>query len=557
MSKVIIIGGVAGGASAAARLRRLDETAQILILERGEHVSYANCGLPYYVGGVIEDRAELLLHTPESLKERYNIDVRTLSEVIAIEPERKVVRVQGPEGEPYEEGYDKLIIATGSSPLRPPIRGIDSPRIRTLWTVGDAEMIHDLAADPALRSVAVIGGGFIGVEMAENLRHRGLDVSLVEMLDQVLTPLDYEMALPLHQRMEAEGIRLHLDDGVDSFHDTGDAVTVTLKSGTEISAQLVILAIGVRPNSELARAAGLEIGPRGGIITDDHMLTSDPDIYAVGDAVQVKDRVFGDGAMIPLAGPANKQGRIAADNIAGLDSRYEGTLGSGVVQVFDMTAAFTGANEKALIKRGLTRGKDYERLIICQLDHAGYFPGAQQMNIKLLFAQDGSRIFGAQIVGRGGVDKRLDVLATAIRLGASVRDLAQLELSYAPPYSSAKDPVNMAGFMAGNILDGKAEFSEWDVMEKHPLSQVVDVREDYEVAEFALPRAIHIPMGQLRERVDELDPGKETIVVCAWGTRAHNAARTLQNLGFRDVQIYPGGTGFYQMTHASTAPVAR
>lgn len=554
MAKVIIIGGVAGGASAAARLRRLDEQAQILILERGDYVSYANCGLPYYVGGAIEDRAELLLHTPQSLKERYNVDVRIRSEAVAIDPARRTVSVKGPDSEtPYEEAYDKLIIATGSSPLRPPIRGIDSPRIRTLWTVNDADEIHRLVSGGSVHSAAVIGGGFIGVEMAENLRRRGLDVALVEMLDQVLAPLDYEMALPLHKRMREEGVRLHLDDGVDSFHDTGDAVTVTLKSGAEISAQLVILAIGVRPNSELARAAGLALGPRGGILTDEHMLTSDPDIYAVGDAVQVKDRVFGDGAMIPLAGPANKQGRIAADHIAGIESSYQGSLGSGVVQVFDLTAAFTGANEKALVKRGLQRGKDYERLIIVQPSHAGYYPGASYMIIKLLFAQDGSRLFGAQIVGQEGVDKRLDVLAAAIRLGASVRDLAELELAYAPPYSSAKDPVNMAGFMAGNILAGKAEFSDWDVLETHPLSQVIDVRGEDEVAQYAVPRALNIPLEQLRERAGELDPNRETIVLCATGPRAHNAARLLQNRGFRDVQIYPGGSAFYQATHSEPA----
>ncbi|MHC1787033.1 MAG: FAD-dependent oxidoreductase [Christensenellales bacterium] len=550
MSKVVIIGGVAGGASAAARLRRLDEGARIIILERGDHVSYANCGLPYYVGGVIEDREALLLHTPESLRERYDIDARVGSEVIAIDPAAHKVRVRSRGSEEvYEEGYDKLIIATGSSPVRPPIRGIDSPRVRTLWTVGDADLIHDMIKAQGIRSAAIIGGGFIGLEMAENLIGLGLEVAVVEMMDQVLAPLDYEMALPLHRHLREKGVRLSLDDGVDSFHDTGDAVTVTLKSGTELSAQLVILSIGVRPNSELARAAGLLVNARGGIVVDDHLLTSDPDIYAVGDVIQVRDSVFGDAAMIPLAGPANKQGRIAAANIMGADERYQGSLGSSVVQVFDMTAAFTGANEKALIRRGLVQGKDYERLLISQLDHAGYYPGGQRMQLKLLFAQDGSRIFGAQIVGGAGVDKRIDVIATAIRLGAPVRALAELELAYAPPFSSAKDPVNMAGFMAANVLDDQAAFAGWDVLEKHPNSQVLDVREPYEVAAYPIPRAVNIPLGQLRQRAGELDPARETIVFCAVGVRAHNAARLLRGRGMRDVLIYPGGAVFYEQTH--------
>lgn len=552
MSKVVIVGGVAGGASAAARLRRLSEEAKIIILERGDYVSYANCGLPYYVGDVIRDRGELLLQTPESLRERYNIDARVRSEVISIDPAAKTVRVRGPGGDsPYEESYDKLIIATGSSPLRPPIPGIDSPRIRTLWTVNDADSIRDTIEKENIRSVAIIGGGFIGVEMAENLAARGLQVTLVEMLNQVLAPLDYEMALPLHAAMRKAGVKLRLGDGVNSFRDTGDAVEITLKSGAELSAELIVLAIGVRPNSELARASGLAVGPRGGILVDEHMLTSDPDIYAVGDAVQVTDFIFSDGTMIPLAGPANKQGRIAADNIAGFDSKYEGTLGTSVVQVFDLTAAFTGANEKALNNRGMVRGKDYEEAVVSQLNHAGYYPDAEHMVIKLLFAGDGSRVFGAQIVGQSGVDKRIDVIAAAIRLGAPVRALAELELAYAPPFSSAKDPVNMAGFMAGNVLDGMAAFAPWDVLERKPDSQVLDVRDEYEVQDYAIPGAINIPLDRLRERQNELDPAKETIVFCEVGVRAHNAAVALKNLGFPDVKIYPGGASFYAQTHNS------
>ncbi len=558
MPKVLIIGGVAGGASAAARLRRLDEKAEIIILERGPYVSYANCGLPYYVGEVIKDRDELLLHTPESLRERFNIDARVGNEVTAIDPACRQVSVRvAASGESYTETYDKLIIATGSSPLRPPIKGIDSPRIRTLWTVPDADGLRGMIDIQKAKSAIVIGGGFIGLEAAENLRAAGLEVSLVEMLDQVLAPFDYEMAQILHQHIRAAGVRLSLDDGVDSFHDTGDAVTVTLKSGVELVAQMVVLAIGVRPNSELAKAAGLKVNGRGGIVVDEHMLTSDPDIYAVGDAVQVKDRIFGDATMIPLAGPANKQGRIAADHIAGLDTSYAGSLGTFVVKVFDMTAASVGVNEKTLIRRGLLLGRDYGRAIISQNHHAGYYPGATRMTIKLLFAQDGSRIFGAQIVGQEGVDKRIDTLAVAIRLNATVRDLSQLELAYAPPYSSAKDPVNMAGFVAENMLDALTHMSAWDVIEKHPASQVLDVREAYEIADFALPRYKHIPLGELRTRLGELDPAKETIVVCGVGIRAHNAARILSNNGFRDVQVYPGGVVFYEQTHPESSKPVR
>lgn len=553
MPKVLIIGGVAGGASAAARLRRLDEKVEIIILERGPYVSYANCGLPYFVGDVIKNRDELLLHTPQSLRKQYNIDARVGNEAIAIDSALKQVSVRVVSSrELYTENYDKLIIATGSQPLRPPIKGIDSPRIKTLWTVPDADQLREIIFKHGAKSAIVIGGGFIGLEAAENLRAAGLEVSLVEMLDQVLPPLDYEMASILHQHIRNAGVRLSLDDGVDSFHDTGDAVTVILKSGAELAAQLVILAIGVRPNSELAKAAGLNVSQRGGIVVDDHMRTSDPDIYAVGDAVQVQDRIFGDATMIPLAGPANKQGRIAADNIAGLDATYAGSQGTSVVKVFDMTAAFTGANEKALIKRGLVLGRDYARVIISQNAHAGYYPDATRMTIKLLFAQDGSRIFGAQIVGQEGVDKRIDTLAVAIRLGASVHDLSQLELAYAPPYSSAKDPVNMAGYVAENMLDGLTHMSAWDVVEKHPASQILDVREAYEIEAFALPRYKHIPLGDLRRRLDELDPAKETIVFCGVGIRTHNAARILANNGFRDVQVYPGGVVFYDQTHRET-----
>lgn len=549
--KTLIIGGVAGGASCAARLRRLDEGGEIVILERGDYISYANCGLPYYVGGVIEDRDELLLQSPRAMKRKYNIDVRVRNEAVAIDRARKVVTVRrSDDGSEYEEPYDKLVISTGSSPLRPPIPGIDSPRIRTLWTIPDTDELKKIVGE-GTKSAAVIGGGFIGLEMADNLRHAGLEVTIIERSEQVMAPLDFEMAQLLHENIAENGVRLILGDGVSEFKDNGNTVDIRLAGGGAVSAELVVLAIGVRPNSALARAAGLEVGARGGIIVNDHMLTSDPDIYAVGDVIEVRDYIFGDKTMVPLAGPANKQGRIAANNIAGLDDSYRGTQGSAVAKVFDLTAASTGANEKTLVARGLRRGDDYESVTITQNSHAVYYPGAQPMTIKLLFSSDGLKIYGAQIVGEDGVDKRIDTLAAAIRLGAGVRDLPDLEFAYAPPYSSAKDPVNMAGFVAGNLLSGKVKIAEWDC-EKNPDNLLLlDVREPSEVRAYAVPGAVNIPLGQLRDRLGELDASKRVVVLCAVGVRAYNAARILMQSSFHDVSVYPGGAKFYRSAHFS------
>lgn len=550
MRKVVIIGGVAGGASCAARLRRLDESAEIVMLERGEYISYANCGLPYHVGDVIKSRSALLLQTPEAMRNKYNVDVRVKNEVVSIDRENKRISVKKIDsGELYEESYDTLVISTGSSPLRPPIPGINSPRIRTLWTVPDTDEIRKLVQEGGVKTAAVIGGGFIGLEMAENLRHAGLEVSIIEMLDQVMAPMDYEMAQLLHEDIAANGVSLHLGDGVASFNDKGGEVDVTLKSGKVVSAQLVILAIGVRPNGKLAGDAGLALNTRGGIIVDEYLKTSDPNIYAVGDVIEVEDFISKDRTMIPLAGPANKQGRIAADNIAGANEKYEGTQGTSVAQVFDLTAASTGANEKTLIKRGLVKGKDYESAIITQNSHAGYYPGAVPLTLKLLFSMDGKKLYGAQIVGRSGVDKRIDTIATTIRLGGGIEELASLELAYAPPYSSAKDPVNMAGFVAGNVLAGLVEFAPWDAVEKMPEAVLLDVREEAELLAFSLPGAVHIPLGQLRKRLSELDKDKVIITFCAIGVRSYNAARTLMNNGFKHVLLYPAGTRFYQSTH--------
>lgn len=550
MSKIVIVGGVAGGASCAARLRRLDEAAEIILLERGEYISYANCGLPYYVGDVIRSRDALLVQKPEVMRARFRVDVRTRNEVLSIDREKKTVSVKNLEtGEVYQESYDNLVLATGSSPIRPPIPGIDSPRIRTLWTVPDTDRLHDMARANGVRSAAVIGGGFIGLEVAENLRHAGLDVSIVEMLDQVMAPMDYEMAQVLHENIESNGVHLSLGDGVDSFRDDGKQVTIVLKSGKEISVELVVLSIGVRPNNELAKAAGLPLNARGGVVTDEHLRTSDPNIYAVGDIIEVNDLVFGERTMAPLAGPANKEGRIAADNIAGGDAVYRGAQSTSIFKVFDLTAATTGTNEKTLIKKGMVLGRDYERVIISQNSHAGYYPGATPMFLKLLFSMDGKKIFGAQIVGYDGVDKRIDTIAVTLRLGGGVRELTELELAYAPPYSSAKDPVNMLGFTAENVLTGKLRFSGWDAVEKQPDALLLDVREDAERMAFQLENAIQIPLGQLRDRLDEVDRSKTILVFCAIGVRSYNAVRILMQHGFEHVLLYPAGTRFYQSTH--------
>ncbi len=552
--KTVIIGGVAGGASCAARLRRLDGEREIIILERGEYISYANCGLPYHVSGVIRRRSAVLLMTPELMRDRVNIDVRVRNEVTSINRESKTVSVRNlATGESYDESYDDLVIATGSSPLRPNIPGIDSDRIRTLWTVPDTDEIRSIINEQGIKTAAVIGGGFIGLEMAENLRHAGLNVSLIEAADQVMAPLDYEMAQLLHENIRDNGVSLYLSDGVESFWDDGSKVDVALISGKTVSAELVILSIGVCPNSRLAKAAGLAVNQRGGIITDEHMLTNDPSVYAVGDAVEVEDFILKQRTMVPLAGPANKQGRIAADNIAGGSSTYKGTQGSSVAKVFDLTAASTGLNEKALSRSGMTKGKDYLTLIITQNSHAGYYPGAVPLTIKLIFSPDGKKIFGAQIVGREGADKRIDTLGVAIRLGAGISELKDLELAYAPPYSSAKDPVNMAGFVGENILRGMVSISEWNEPDTSPDAILLDVREEAEVMAYAIPGAVNIPLGRLRGGLERLDRTKKIIVFCAVGVRAYNGARILMQNGFENVKVYPGGARFYKSTHPSEA----
>lgn len=554
--KTVIIGGVAGGATAAARLRRKDESMEIVLLERGEYISYANCGLPYHVGDVIKNRESLLLQTPEAMKKKFSVDVRVQNEAVKINPENQTVTIKDlKEGREYEESYDYLVIATGSSPVVPPIPGIDGPDIYTLWTVPDTDRIKKVIETKKPKTAAVIGGGFIGLEMAENLHRAGLEVSIVEMQDQVMAPLDFEMAQLLHENIEMNGVSLILGDGVASFEHKGGKTSITLNSGKELQTDMVLLSIGVRPNSELAGEAGLKLNGRGGILVDEMLRTSEENIYAVGDVIEVENYVLKEPAMIPLAGPANKQGRICADNIAGGQRKYKGTLGTSVAQVFDLTAAAAGVNEKTLIRKGKVRGKDYETVLINQKSHAGYYPGAVPVTLKLLFDLDGN-ILGAQAVGQEGVDKRIDVLAGAMRSGNTIYDLEELELAYAPPYSSAKDPVNMLGFTAENVLEKMVSFMSCRELDDRIETEgwekdltILDVTEEMERMVFHIPGSVHIPLGQLRQRMSELPKDRLIVTYCAIGVRSYNAARILMQNGFSDVKVLEGGTSFYQSMH--------
>lgn len=556
MSKTLIIGGVAGGATAAARLRRRDESMEIIIFERGKYISYANCGLPYYIGDVIKNRNSLLIQSPQAMKNKFNIDVRVENEVIHIDKENKKVNVRNLKtGDTYEESYDQLVIATGSSPIRPNIPGIDGSNIFTLWTIPDTDRIRKFVEENHPKAAAVIGGGFIGLEMAENLQRWGIKVSIIEMQDQVMAPLDFEMAQLLHENMEMKQVELILGDGVASFEESGTGTDIHLNSGKSVHADMVLLSIGVRPNSGLAKDAGLEINPQGGIVTDPYMKTSDANIYAVGDAVEVENFALNTKTMAPLAGPANKQARICADNIAGDHKAYKGTQGTSVAQVFDLTAASTGANEKALKAMGKEKGRDYFTVLIDQKSHAGYYPGATLMTLKLIFDQ-GGKIFGAQIVGQDGVDKRIDTVAVTMRLGGTIYDLEELEFAYAPPYSSAKDPVNMLGFVAHNVLDGMVSLMDWNELdqlmdnpEKKDAYVVLDVTEEVERMVFAIPGSSHIPLGQLRSRLGELDRNQMVITYCAIGVRSYNAARILSQNGFGNVRVLAGGTALYKSMH--------
>lgn len=543
--KVVIVGGVAGGATAAARIRRLDESAQILVFERSGYVSYANCGLPYYIGGVITDSEELTLQTPESFWERFRVEMKIRHEVTAIHPEQKTVTVRNLEtGAVFEESYDKLLLSPGARPTQPDLPGIGLDRLFTLRTVEDTFRIHDFIRQQKPRSVVLAGGGFIGLELAENFREQGMEVTIVQRPRQLMSPFDPEMAAFLHAKMRKKGIRLMLGSSVEGFQEKSGTIQVLLKGEEPVSADMAVLAIGVTPDTPLAREAGLELGIKGSILVNDRMETSAPDIYAVGDAVQVKHFVTGEAALISLAGPANKQGRIAADNICGGDSRFSGSLGSSVIKLFDMTAASTGINERTAKAAGIDCGKVY----LSPSSHAGYYPGARVMTMKVLFEKETFRLLGAQIVGYDGVDKRIDVLAAAIHAGMSALQLKDLDLAYAPPYSSAKDPVNMAGFMIENISRGYLKQFFWDELDTLPTdgsALLLDTRTKEEFDSGHIDGFLNIPVDELRERLGELETGKPVYVICQSGLRSYIACRILMQHGF-DCRNFSGGYRLYQ-----------
>ena len=547
--KTIIIGGVAGGATAAARLRRLDEHAQIIILERGEFVSFANCGLPYYIGGSITEKGNLTLQTPESFRARFNIDVRTLSNAAGIDPERKTVTVEDLRtGKTYEESYDKLILSPGAEPIRPSIEGANSPNVFTLRNIPDTIRIKEYMETAYPHSAVVVGGGYIGVEMAENLAMAGLKVSVVELADHLIAPLDFDMAADVHRYIKSKGIKLYLNNGVTAIQGN----RVVLQNG-ELAADMVILAVGVRPETKLAKACGIQTNARGSILVNQNMQTNIPDIYAVGDAVEVEDFITKTPAFIPLAGPANKQGRIAADHIAGYPSAYKGTQGSAVLKLFDMTIATTGINEKAAKAAGI----DYDKTYTYSGSHASYYPGASMMSIKALWDKKTLKLLGAQIVGFDGVDKRLDVLATAIRFGAKITDLAELELCYAPPFGSAKDPVNMLGFVAENVVSGKVKQFFWHDVENLPRDgsvTLLDTRTLLEVGRGKIEGFMHIPVDSLRSRIHEIPKEKPVYVHCHSGLRSYIACRILSGYGFECYNLAGGWRLYESVINERTVP---
>lgn len=544
--KIVVIGGVAAGMSAAARSRRLDESAEIVVLERSKHVSFANCGLPYHIGGTIKDRDSLLLQTPQSLKMSMNLDVRVGHEVRDIDRQRKTVHVVELEtAHEYDEGYDKLVLCPGAAPIRPNLDGIDHSGILVLRNIEDMDRIK-ARVESGARHAIVIGGGYIGVEMAENLRARGLQVEIVEMADQIIPPLDPEMARFLEDHMTERGITLHLGLGAAAFRDSSGQVVVELNNGKALKADFAVLAVGVRPDIRLAQSAGLELGPRGGIKVNAHMRTSDPDVYAAGDAVEVVDTVTGLASLIPLAGPANRQGRIVGENICGRDTSYTSTQGTAIVKVFDMTGGGTGSAEKSLKKTG----RPYQKIYLHPSGHAGYYPGSSPMHIKVLFEPGTGKLLGAQVVGVDGVDKRLDVFATALRAGMTVADLQNLELAYAPPYGSAKDPVNMAGFIGTNLLKG--DLGLWyaeDFPSKTSDGMILDVRSPQEFELWHIPGAVNIPLGKLRSNLDRIPRDKPVFVYCKVGFRSYLAYRLLKQRGISGVAMLAGGSLTFQSLH--------
>ena len=544
--KVVIVGGVAGGATAAARIRRLDEKAEITVFERSGYVSYANCGLPYYIGGVIEDEEELTLQTPENFWERFHITVRVRHQVTAINPETKTVSVKDLDtGEEFEETYDKLLLSPGARPIKPPFSGADDKRIFTLRTVEDTLKIKEFIEKEKPKSAVIVGGGFIGLELAENMRGLGMEVSIVQLDKQLMLPFDEEMAAFIHAKVRAQGINLLLGYSAEGFEPTNTGVKVLLKESPSMNADMVVLAIGVSPETSLAKDAGLKLGIKQSIVVNSRMETSRPDIYAVGDAVQVKHSVTGQETLLSLAGPANKQGRIAADNICGGNSHFQGSQGSSVIKVFDMTAAATGINERTAKEAGL----DYDKIYLTPANHAGYYPGGKNMAMKVIFEKKTGRIFGAQIVGYEGVDKNIDVLATAIHAKMTGIDLTELDLAYAPPYSSAKSPVNMAGFMIENIVTGKVKQFFYGEAKKLPRDgsvTLLDVRTSAEYLHGHMNGFINIPVDELRKRLNEVPQGKPVYVNCQSGIRSYIACRILQQNGFACYN-FAGGYSFYRV----------
>ena len=539
-TKLVIVGGVAGGATAAARARRLDEQAEIIVFERGEHISFANCGLPYYIGQVIKKRDRLLVTTAEALRTRYNIDVRNFAEVTAIDRQNKKISVKNLQtGKTYTETYDKLILSPGAEPIKPQMEGIDLDTVFCVRNIPDTDRIKAYIDNQAPESAVIVGGGYIGLEMAENLQERGVKTTIIEMLDQVMAPLDYEMAALVQDHIKSKGVVLELENNATAFTRKGDRTVVSTGRGTQIECDLVILSIGIRPETQLAKASDLEIGERGGIKVNAGMQTSDPDIFAVGDAVEIKEYVTGAPAIIALAGPANKQGRIAADNAMGRQSVFNGAQGTAIVKVFDMTAASTGASEKILKKSNIPYLSSYTH----SDSHAGYYPGAQRLSIKLLFTPDKGTLLGAQVVGKEGADKRIDVLATALRANMTVYDLEELELAYAPPYSSAKDPVNIAGFVAANILKGDVENTYWQELPDLDSNEcvLVDLRTKKELEKIGtIDGAVNIPVDDLRQNIDKLDKQKTYVLCCAVGQRAYIGHRILKQKGYRSKNLSGG-----------------
>lgn len=547
--KVVIVGGVAGGASAAARLRRLDENAEIVMFEKGEFISFANCGLPYYVSGEIKEQSALTLQTPKSFNARFNVDVRILSEVIAINPDEKKVTVKKVvDGTTYEESYDELVLSMGADPIKPNIKGIESNKVFTIRNIPDTLRLKEYVDYKKPERAVVVGGGFIGLEIAENIKAVGVDVTIVEMSNQVIAPIDYDMAAEVHCHLRSKGVKLMLNSALEEIEEKGNALEVTI-SGKKVETDMVVMAIGVKPESKMAVEAGIEVNSRGAIKVDSHMRTNIKNIYAIGDVIEITNFITKEKSYVPLAGPANKQGRIVADNICGLGTVYTGTQGSSVMKVFDITVASTGLNEKEAKRQGL----DYGKVYTYSANHATYYPGATMMAIKTIYEKKTGKILGAQIIGRDGVDKRCDVYAVAIRANMTAYDLTNLELCYAPPYGSAKDPVNMAGYVIENTLTGKVEHICWDDLEAAKADEngmLLDVRTEAEVANGGIIDGfINIPVDSLRARISELDKSKTIYITCQIGLRGYIAARILSQLGYK-CKNFGGGYRFYKILEA-------